>query len=129
SDTDTLRILQSDQNSINRYSVINSQVLRLKAQRKALKQRLVDLEDAISELELMDGQCNLKVGDAFILDDAEKIVERLNKEKEQIEAELEEKNHDFEEGSTEMAKLKKILYAKFGNQIQLERGDEDDEDS
>ena len=50
----------------------------------------------------------------------EEAVERLEKDTEKSNAAIEKKEEEIEEITTQMGELKKSLYAKFGNAINLE---------
>jgi chaperonin cofactor prefoldin len=62
-----------------------------------------------------------RIGDSFYLLKAEEATERMEGEKTTIESEISKMEEDIEGMKTQLAKLKRILYGKFGNSINLER--------
>ena len=88
---------------------------------KALKKELEDLEDAASTIEeamgdplkLFVGECLVEVDE----DAATSYAERVTEEK---QAELEKLGDELDETEDELKTLKSFLYARFGNNINLE---------
>ncbi|KAJ3287337.1 hypothetical protein HK104_008653 [Borealophlyctis nickersoniae] len=81
------------------------------------------LEDLESELELADEDELIKyrIGDAFVSLPLEECNERIASESAEISGELDKLSAKMEGIGKEMAKLKAILYGKFGKSINLER--------
>lgn len=75
------------------------------------------------ELELADEEelVRYKVGDAFVHMTAAEAIEKVEKESEKIGLSLEEVKHQVSTVQEKMEALKKELYAKFGNAINLEK--------
>jgi prefoldin subunit 4 len=75
------------------------------------------------ELELADEDeaVRYKIGDAFVHVSASEAVERVEKESEKLGLSIEEVKSSVEEVQDKMKELKKALYAKFGNAINLEK--------
>lgn len=61
-----------------------------------------------------------KIGDVYVYLPLSDALERLEKDTERSSKAIEEKEHQIDEISNEMGDLKKSLYAKFGNAINLE---------
>jgi prefoldin subunit 4 len=75
------------------------------------------------ELELADEDESVryKIGDAFVHISASEAIEKVEKESEKLGLGLEEVKQQIETVQGKMEELKKELYAKFGNAINLEK--------
>lgn len=75
------------------------------------------------ELELADEDelVRYKVGDAFVHVTASEAIEKVEKESEKLNLRLEEVKQQVDIVQGKMEELKKELYAKFGNAINLEK--------
>jgi prefoldin subunit 4 len=75
------------------------------------------------ELELADEDESVryKVGDAFVHVSASEAIEKVEKESEKLGLGLEDVKQQIEVVQGKMEELKKELYAKFGNAINLEK--------
>lgn len=61
-----------------------------------------------------------KIGDVYVYLPLSDALERLEKDTERSSNAIEKKEQQIDEISSEMSDLKKSLYAKFGNAINLE---------
>lgn len=88
----------------------------------SLVQKLVeDLEDASNEIMLSDDDVvKYTVGECFVHMDGDAAEERLTTEAGRASSELDTLKKELDEINEEMASLKKLLYAKFKDQINLE---------
>lgn len=75
------------------------------------------------ELELVDedDKVQYKVGDSFMFLPQPEVVERLEKDSGNINKLVEDTENDIKSINEKMDGLKKQLYSKFGNSINLER--------
>lgn len=75
------------------------------------------------ELELADEDelVRYKVGDAFVHVSATEAIEKVEKESEKLGLGLEDVKQQIDVVQGKMEELKKELYAKFGNAINLEK--------
>lgn len=75
------------------------------------------------ELELADEDEPIrhKIGDAFVHVPVAEALERVGKESERLDGEIQDHKNKMDEVHNKMADLKKDLYAKFGNAINLEK--------
>lgn len=75
------------------------------------------------ELELADEDEHVryKVGDTFVHVTASEAIEKVEKESEKLNLRLEDVKHQISIVQDKMEGLKKELYAKFGNAINLEK--------
>ncbi|KAJ1723691.1 hypothetical protein LPJ53_001972 [Coemansia erecta] len=112
-----------DQERINQFSRLNTRLDRLEDDYKAQKTEKEYLDDLAMEIELLDEDKPVpyKIGDAFVMLSLETAQERVEKEKEAIDARVEELDSKIQEVSAQMDKLKKMLYSKFGQAINLEK--------
>lgn len=62
-----------------------------------------------------------QIGKVFTLVSVQDCMDRIAAEKEQLEADIEEKSSKISRISEDMDKLKVILYGKFGKSINLEK--------
>ncbi|GAA5825638.1 hypothetical protein JCM5353_007516 [Sporobolomyces roseus] len=128
SSTDTPVTLK-DQTNINAFSRLNSRTDEILDELVGLKKEQEDLEEVKGELELLemdtepDDKIMYKLDSTFVhlpISGALELLETsLGEVSKQVE-ELEREKGECEEG---MDGLKKVLYEKFGNSINLERGD------
>ncbi|KAJ2597926.1 hypothetical protein GGF39_002851 [Coemansia sp. RSA 1721] len=112
-----------DQNRINQFSKLNTRMDRLEDEYKAQKTEKEYLDDLAMEIELLDEDEPVlyKIGDAFVKIPLEDAQARLEKAKEDIDSCVDDLDSQITQISTEMDELKKTLYAKFGQAINLER--------
>ncbi|KAI9473439.1 MAG: Prefoldin subunit-domain-containing protein [Benjaminiella poitrasii] len=112
-----------DQERINEFSRYNAKIDDLEEQYKKLKQEKEYLDDVAMELELADEDeaVRYKVGDAFIHVSASEAIEKVEKDSEKLGAATEDIKQQIDGVYEKMEGLKKELYAKFGNAINLEK--------
>ncbi|KAJ1816799.1 hypothetical protein LPJ56_004213, partial [Coemansia sp. RSA 2599] len=112
-----------DQSRINQFSKLNTRLDRLEDEYKAQKTEKEYLDDLAMEIELLDEDEPViyKIGDAFVKITMEEAQARLEKAKEDIDSCVDDLDNQITEISAEMEELKKKLYAKFGQAINLER--------
>lgn len=112
-----------DQQRINEFSKYNAKIDDLEEQYEKLKQEKEYLDDVAMELELADEDelVRYKVGDAFVHVSAPEAIEKVEKESEKLGLSLEEVKQQIDGVQGKMEELKKELYAKFGNAINLEK--------
>lgn len=118
-----VEVLREDQNRINRFSSLNTQMDHLEDDEKEASTSKEYLDDLIMEMELMDEDeiVKFKIGDAFVDIPQSEAMERLEKQQEDVDAKLSKSQDSMAKIREEMEELKKHLYAKFGNSISLER--------
>ncbi|ORX70577.1 Prefoldin, subunit 4 [Linderina pennispora] len=81
------------------------------------------LDDLAMEIELLDEEepVPYRVGDTFVMLPLEEAQERVEKNKDAIDARVEDLDKQISDISEEMEVLKKELYGKFGRAINLEK--------
>lgn len=112
-----------DQQRINKFStMISKRDEQLDALQK-LKTEKEYLDDLSMEIELLDDEEEIKykVGDAFFLVSAETAILKIENENEELSVKITEGETGIEALDEQLDDLKKQLYAKFGNNINLER--------
>ncbi|KAG7757779.1 hypothetical protein KL911_000755 [Ogataea haglerorum] len=119
----TTEVTWQDQQKINSFSTLISKRDALSATLDENKQEKEYLDDLALEIELVDEdeKLNYKIGDSFVLMKQSEIVERLEKDQELLDSKIRELESQIEDIDQDLNNLKKLLYAKFGNAINLER--------
>ncbi|KAG7831871.1 hypothetical protein KL920_000206 [Ogataea angusta] len=119
----TTEVTWQDQLKINSFSTLISKIDALSATLDENKQEKEYLDDLALEIELVDEdeKLNYKIGDSFVLMKQSEIVDRLEKDQELLDSKISELESQIEDIDQELNNLKKLLYAKFGNAINLER--------
>jgi chaperonin cofactor prefoldin len=110
------RMLTEDKDKINRFSRLLTSRSDMR-EKLARREKLLQLhEDANEELLLLDDDAPVQynVGDAFFFDAKADVEARVEATQTQLSAEIEGLRAQIEDASTEIAKLKATLYAKFG---------------
>lgn len=87
------------------------------------KQEKGYLDDVSLEIELIDEdeQIQYRIGEAFVFMKQSEVVEQLEKDAEALDQKIEELEDADSEISSRTSELKTVLYAKFGDNINLER--------
>ena len=110
-----------DQQKINLFGKLNSRIVEVKAD---MEQGTIDLQkfnDAVGDLEmLIDGSASILVGESFVEVDEDTASEFLTNKIKNLEDKLETYKKEISDIESEQAVLKKELYAKFGDSINLE---------
>ncbi|GMG37095.1 unnamed protein product [Ambrosiozyma monospora] len=121
--TNNTQVTFDDQQKINQFSTLISRKDLLSAELEEYKKEKDYLDDLSLEIELIDEdeKLNYKIGDTFVLMKQSDIVERLEKDVEIMDGKIEVLESQVEQLDDLLASLKKLLYVKFGNAINLER--------
>ncbi|EGW35738.1 uncharacterized protein SPAPADRAFT_53903 [Spathaspora passalidarum NRRL Y-27907] len=112
-----------DQQRINKFSTIIAKKDEQSAILEKLKTDKEYLDDLSLEIELLDEdeKIQYKIGDAFMLLKVEKAVEKIEQDNEKLSTRINEVCDLIDSYDDQLGELKKYLYAKFGNNINLER--------
>jgi prefoldin subunit 4 len=118
-----VEVLFSDQQKINEFSKLIHKKDILSTDLEKQKQEKEYLDDVSMEIELIDEDelVNYKISNAFVKLRQEEVVERLEKDLEVLDGTIEELESNIEKIDQRLEELKKALYTKFGNNINLER--------
>ena len=119
---DDVEVTFEDQKQINAFARKNVRVNELKAEIEDLKKQLQNVEDASSDLYLLDDceSVGYKIGEVFINQSDDDTQEMLEKSKEELQSKITSHETDIAEIQKVMNGLKHQLYAKFGDSINLE---------
>ncbi|KAI9501984.1 Prefoldin subunit 4 [Coemansia spiralis] len=118
-----VEVTWEDQQRINTFSKLNTRLESLEDEYKKQKTEKEYLDDLAMEIELLDDEQPVpyKIGDAFVMLPLEEAQNRVEKEKDAIDAVVEDLDSQIAGISAEMEELKKALYSRFGKAINLER--------
>ena len=138
-DAPSEEVTLEDQRKINRFAMLNGKEEELDLILKDLKRRLENVEEASNELLLADdddlddddlgdndgkskdfSNIHFKVGDAFIGINKEESEKLLEKKRKELEIEIHKIERRIAPMKEEMSNIKANLYAKFGNNINLD---------
>ncbi|KAK6461863.1 Prefoldin beta-like protein [Scheffersomyces coipomensis] len=116
-------VLWEDQQRINKFSTIINKKDELTAVLNKYKTEKEYLDDLSLEIELLDEdeKVQYKIGEAFVYMKVSKAIERVEKDNEKLTAKIEDIDGTLEGYEESLDSLKTDLYAKFGNNINLER--------
>ncbi|XP_022082282.1 prefoldin subunit 4-like [Acanthaster planci] len=121
-DCDSVQVTLEDQQKINIFARKTNKLGELQAEIQTKQKDVQNMQDALDELELGDEDSTVPylIGEVFVsktVSDAQALMERAKSEKEEEIADLERNCESIKET---LADLKAQLYAKFGNNINLE---------
>ncbi|KAF3986417.1 hypothetical protein FT663_04547 [Candidozyma haemuli var. vulneris] len=118
-----VEVLWEDQQKINKFSSLIYKKDTLSERLEKLKTEKEYIDDLAIEIELLDEdeKIQYKIGDAFVFLKVDAAVEAINKQNESLDTKISELSDQIDEIEDQLASYKKDLYAKFGNNIQLER--------
>nr|ACO09975.1 Prefoldin subunit 4 [Osmerus mordax] len=112
-----------DQQKINKFARNTNRMTELKDEIEAKKKSLQNLQDASDDIMMFDDDTLLvsyQIGDVFISHTQEETQEMLEAAKEGLEQEVKDLDGRVSAIQQVLADLKVQLYAKFGNNINLE---------
>ncbi|KAI8897229.1 Prefoldin beta-like protein [Globomyces pollinis-pini] len=118
-----VEVTWEDQNNINKFSKLNARLDVLEEELKTKTTEKEYLDDLVMELELADEDelIPYRIGDSFVSLSLEQCQERIESEQSDIVKQVDDYQNDVNSIHSEMAKLKAMLYGKFGNSINLEK--------
>ncbi|KAF9977142.1 hypothetical protein BGZ73_006909 [Actinomortierella ambigua] len=118
-----VQVSWQDQQNINTFSKYNAKLQDLEEQYEAKKTEKEYLDDLATELELADEDepVRYRIGEAYVSLPLEAAQERIQKAQEKLDEEIEALKTQMDDAVEKMAGLKKVLYARFGNAINLEK--------
>ena len=122
--TPAANVTVEDQKLINKFARLYQNFTQLKEEIKELTNEVQNLNEAADELLLLDGDdaasVPLRIGKVFVHFDSDEMGTKLEGMKEAAQAKLNEAESKNGGIQTEMDQLKKLLYGKFGDRINLE---------
>ncbi|SCU96780.1 LAME_0F17414g1_1 [Lachancea meyersii CBS 8951] len=118
-----VQVLYQDQQKINEFSKLIMRKDSINVELAHFKQEKGYLDDVSLEIELIDEdeQIQYKIGEAFVFLPQSEVVQKLEKDGEALDAKIERLEQTEEEIDSRIGELKTALYAKFGDNINLER--------
>ncbi|RLV90269.1 Prefoldin subunit 4 [Spathaspora sp. JA1] len=113
----------ADQQKINKFSTIITKKDEQSLILEKLKIEKEYLDDLALEIELLDEdeKIQYKIGDAFMFLKVEKAIEKIEQDNEKLSTRINDVCNLIDTYEEQVSELKKYLYAKFGNNINLER--------
>ncbi|KAK3827367.1 MAG: Prefoldin beta-like protein [Linnemannia gamsii] len=118
-----IQVSWQDQENINTFSKYNAKLQDLEEAYESKKTEKEYLDDLAMELELADEDepVRYRIGEAFVSLSLEAAQERISKSQDELDQEIEGLKTQMDEAVEKMEGLKKVLYARFGNAINLEK--------
>lgn len=119
----TVEVTFDDQQKINEFSKLIMRKDVCQADLIKQRQEKEYLDDVSLEIELIDEdeKIQYKIGELFVFMKQEKVVEQLEKDTEVIDSKIESLETRESQINDRLSVLKNELYAKFGDNINLER--------
>uniref|UniRef100_A0AC35TRE0 Prefoldin subunit 4 n=1 Tax=Rhabditophanes sp. KR3021 TaxID=114890 RepID=A0AC35TRE0_9BILA len=119
-----LKVSKADQDMINRYARGYAKMQEIKKEVGAYTNEIENCEEAENEVMLLDDEDSkaipMKIGEAFIHMDSEEVDEQLKDATTQAKLNLSIKQKALDKLVVELEGLKKTLYSKFGEAINLD---------
>lgn len=116
-----VEVTWEDQQNINKFGRLNNRLHELDDEIRTAKETNENLEDASNELILTDEEIvRFQIGEVFAHVPKEEVEDRIEKMKELTSNNLEKLEAEKELIVKQMAELKRILYGKFKDSINLE---------
>ncbi|CAA7053300.1 unnamed protein product [Microthlaspi erraticum] len=116
-----MEVTWEDQQNINKFSRFNNRFHELEDDIKFSKEKCENLEDAGNELILADEEMiRFQIGEVFAHLPRDEVETRIEDMKEATCKSLEKLEQEKQSIVSQMAELKKVLYAKFKDSINLE---------
>merc|ERR1711872_1152726 len=112
-----VQIFREDQVKINTFAKKNHKLQELQAELSARKKELQNLEDAETELMMLDEDAEavpIQVGEVFMLHTTDAITSMLERAKEIASEDISKLQANIEAHQEVLKNLKVQLYAKFG---------------
>ncbi|KAF7492968.1 putative prefoldin subunit 4 [Sarcoptes scabiei] len=122
-------VSNEDQQNINRFAKLNCKQEELSDKIKSIKRQMDNLEEAENELILADDfdeetspntNFRFMIGPTFIAVNKKEMETFIEIEKNKLKKKLDELDETLMPIKDEMSKIKSILYAKFGSNINLD---------
>jgi prefoldin subunit 4 len=110
-----------DQEKINEFGRLNNRLVELKADIKQLKLDIEKLDDSNAELMMCTGgKVMLLMGETFIETDEDYATEYTEKKQKELQERCDAYSEEAGTIESRQAELKKALYGRFGDSINLE---------
>ncbi|VDL83837.1 unnamed protein product [Nippostrongylus brasiliensis] len=117
-------VTSADQQLINKFARLHQNFTQIKEEIKELSNDLLNINEAADELMLLDTEDSesipFRIGQTFVHFDSDTMSAKLEQIKEATEQSVNELKDKNAANQAEMETLKRTLYAKFGDRINLE---------
>ncbi|XP_078492862.1 prefoldin subunit 4 [Ciona intestinalis] len=124
SDKEEVQVTLEDQKKINLFAKKNGNLNEIETELEEIKKALQNIEDAGDDLMLLEDEDSeaipYQLGEVFIQHNLEETQGLLEKEKDKYEQRMKQLKEEAGEIESMMKELKVQLYAKFGDNINLE---------
>lgn len=118
------KVSAEDQALLNKFARSYQAQTQLKADLKEAKTMVENINEASDEILLLDDEDSAsipcRIGSCFVHFNGDSLNEHLEGKKTAAEKVLSEKTKELDTITTDMERIKKVLYAKFGDQINLD---------
>ncbi|RZC81346.1 hypothetical protein C5167_043927 [Papaver somniferum] len=116
-----MEVTWEDQQNINKFGRLSNRYHELEDEIKIAKETNENLEDASNELILTDeDSVRFQIGEVFVHMANDEVESKIDQMKEMTTKNLEKLEEEKASLLSQMAELKKILYGKFKDSINLE---------
>jgi chaperonin cofactor prefoldin len=120
-ETNSIDIKLEDQQRINNFSKMHLKYKELALELTKLDEDNKKLDDCLEELELTDeSEIDFQFADCFVMTSVEKAKEITEARIKDVKAAIDQKSQQRNDLKKSLDKLKGELYAKFGNNINLD---------
>ncbi|WJX19343.1 Prefoldin subunit 4 [Trifolium repens] len=110
-----------DQQNINKFGRLNNRLHELHDEIKIAKEANDNLDDASNELILTDEEVvRFQIGEVFAHVPKDEVESKIEQLQEATTQKLEKLEEEKQSVVAQMSELKKVLYGKFGDSINLE---------
>lgn len=121
-----VHVSRQDQLNINRFARVNARLTDAEDEVKEKNALMQTLEDAVLETMMLEEQAlPYLVADAFFYMSDSEVNNKLEAAKTALKQELDQLHSSCSEYKQEIAVLKRELYSKFGDNINLEASEDD----
>ncbi|CAH8875827.1 unnamed protein product [Trichobilharzia szidati] len=120
-----IEVTHADQQRINSFATWNLKFKGFLSEYEKFKKELANINDAEDELIVLDENTHpYAIGDTFFHLSSDEIGEELKATKEKVKVRMLDLEERISECKVHMDSLRKELYGKFGNHINLEEEDQ-----
>lgn len=121
------KVSAEDQALLNKFARSYQTQTQLKADLKEAKTLIENVNEASDEILLLDDEDSTsipcRIGSCFVHFNGDSLTEHLESKKATAEKLVAEKTTELNTITEEMERIKKVLYGKFGDQINLDAED------
>ncbi|GBG25191.1 Prefoldin subunit 4 [Hondaea fermentalgiana] len=120
--SEEVEVRKEDQDRINEFGVIHQKLADLAAERKAIEEVLMNIEDAEQEVMLAEDNDSflVQLGSTYVRVGEDEFNEFIEKKRSELDEKMSNIRSEVDTLDKEKADLKATLYARFGSTINLE---------